>query len=602
MLSKYKCQALTIDKLDNIKSSVSSIKTYGWVESKRDHGGLMFIDLRYKLSRLQCIISSESENLSSICKKINIESVVQIYGLIQKRPIDSIKREDNGDIELFVSDIEIISEALTLPFALDQANLSEDLRLKYRFLDLRRRSMQEKIRMRAAVIRTIRESMESMDFIEIHTPLLSAPSPEGARDYVVPSRIHPGQFYALPQAPQQFKQLLMASGFERYYQIAPCFRDEDPRSDRLLGGFYQLDMEMSFATQEDVFQVVETVLSDVFTKFSNLRSKITFPKISYDDAMQKYGSDKPDLRNPLEFIDITELFKADIPQIFQTAINEGGKIFALPCPELSEMPRRFFDNIDKFGKNLGLGGVGYFISGNDYYKGTMSKVISDQVKEHIISSTKDASLQNKADGAFIIAHHNLNVFYKAIARLRDFIGQELNLIDNDDYKFCWIVDFPMYEIDEDGKLDFGHNPFSMPQGGMDAILNKKPTQIKAYQYDIICNGCEICSGAVRNHSPELMYKVFEIIGYSKDDVDQKFGGMIKAFKYGTPPHAGCAPGIERILMLLAKENNVREVIPFPLNQNGRDLMMNSPSALDFDRLDELNLKVELYSEKNIKDK
>lgn len=578
--------------LDQIDINAQYVQTYGWIASKRDHGGLLFIDLRYKQSRLQCIISNDQQqDLFGQCEKISLESVVCMYGVIRQRPQDMIKDEVNGNIELSIEHIEVLSAALPLPFQLDQANLPEDLRLKYRFLDLRRSSMQNKIRLRANVIKTIRECMESMDFIEIHTPILTSTSPEGARDYVVPSRLHPGEFYALPQAPQQFKQLLMASGFEKYYQIAPCFRDEDPRADRLLGAFYQLDLEMSFATQEDVFQVTENVLSEVFSKFTHLsKSDITFPRIAYRDAMRKYASDKPDLRNPLEFIDISDAFsEGSVPRIFENVIRQNGKIFMLCCPNLKDKPRKFFDEMDKLGKSMGLPGIGYIIKDNDGYRGTLANILPESIKNMIAM-----------DGAFIVSHTDYSIFYKAASALRNKLGKELALIDYDDYKFCWIVDFPMYELDDNGKWEFAHNPFSMPQGGVDALNNQIPGDIMAYQYDIVCNGCELCSGAVRNHDPELMYQAFNIAGYSKDDVDAKFGAMITAFRYGVPPHAGCAPGIERIIMLLSKESNVREVIAFPLNQNGRDVMMNSPSPIEASKLNELWIKVdqELINHKN----
>lgn len=582
-LYENKYYTLSIDRLN---CDYQHISTYGWAASKRDHGGLLFIDLRYKLSRLQCVISQETDqHLFAQCEKISLESVVRISGQLRKRPTEMIKDEPNGDVELVIERIDVLSAAIALPFQLDQLNLPEDLRLKYRFLDLRRRSMQRKIRMRADVIKLIRECMESLDFIEIQTPILTSTSPEGARDYVVPSRVHPGEFYALPQAPQQFKQLLIASGFERYYQIAPCFRDEDPRADRLLGAFYQLDMEMSFATQEDVFQVNEYVLREVFSKFTHMSaSDIVFPRIKYRDAMNKYASDKPDLRNPLELIDIYNDFTQNTPRIFEKVVANKGKISMICCPGLSGKTRKFFDEIDQFGKSLGLPGVGYIIKDNDAFRGTLANILPDSVKNRLTNSDMD--------GAFIVAHDDIKVFYRAACALRNKLGNDLHLINHEDYKFCWIIDFPMYELDDNNKWEFAHNPFSMPQGGMDALLNQKPSDIAAYQYDIVCNGCELSSGAVRNHEPDLMYKAFEIAGYTKDDVDSKFGAMISAFRYGVPPHAGCAPGIERIVMLLTREANVREVIAFPLNQNGRDVMMNSPSPLDESRLKELWIKLD----------
>lgn len=554
---------------------IKSLK--GWIASKRNHGGLLFIDLRYCQSTIQCVVSQNSPNFQ-ICDEIPVESVVEVKGITQSRPPESIKEEEYGDIEILIEDIKILSKCRTLPFALSQPNLPEDLRLKYRFLDLRRPSMQRKIRLRAEVIKTIRNSMENMGFIEIQTPILTSASPEGARDYVVPSRLHPGEFYALPQAPQQFKQLLMASGFEKYYQIAPCFRDEDPRADRLLGAFYQLDMEMSFATQEDVFEVIESVLKDIFTKFTDTKN-IDFPRISYTEAMSKYATDKPDLRNPLEFIDVYEDLVEDTPNIFKDIIRKKGKVSLLNCPQMTCMSRKFFDDLNKLGMSMGLSGVGHIIHENNEYKGTLAKIIPESIKKKINGA------------AIILSHSDHKVFYRAASHIRTKIAEELSLIDPSIYKFCWIVDFPMYEMNDQGGIDFSHNPFSMPQGGMGALCSQNPLDILAYQYDIVCNGYELSSGAVRNHEPDIMYKAFEIAGYSKKEVYEKFSAMIEAFGYGTPPHAGCAPGIDRLVMLLAKEPNVREVIAFPLSQSGRDLLMNSPTKLPEERLHELHIQL-----------
>lgn len=571
----HKCSEVTTENLGK------TVVIAGWVANKRDHGSLLFIDIRDSTGSMQCILD-ESAAAFAACDDVSIESVVKVTGVVHRRPLDTVNPDlVSGEIELRVSELEVLSEADPLPFALHQQDVGEDMRLKYRFIDLRRAEMQERLKLRFEVIKLLRNEMERHGFMEVQTPLLTASSPEGARDYVVPSRLHKGKFYVLPQAPQQFKQLLMVSGVDRYYQVAPCFRDEDTRADRAPGAFYQLDLEMAFATQEDVLNVVESVLFKTFRELSNFKINQTpFPRISYKDAMRRYATDKPDLRNPLEFIDIFEHISANPPEIFKSTIQKGGKIYMLPCEELSHMPRSFFDQMGLFAQSLGAKGLGYVIKLSDgLFKGPLASILPNSVKNLI-----------ESDGAFVIAHEDESEFYKIASALRDRIAQELDLIEKNSYRFCWIVDFPMYEMCDDGRWDFSHNPFSMPQGGMDA-LNGNPGDIVAWQYDIVCNGYELSSGAVRNHKPEIMYRAFEIAGYSKNEVDQKFGAMINAFRYGAPPHAGCAPGIDRIVMLLAGVKNLREVIPFPLTQSGVDLMMNAPSELSQMQLRELGLQV-----------
>ncbi|QEK37964.1 aspartate--tRNA ligase [Candidatus Cytomitobacter indipagum] len=569
------CMDLNSDYIDK------EVKLAGWIRKKRDHGNMIFIDLKDHTGVVQCVIDTKNENFENI-NQLSVESVISLEGKVIARPSDSINDGlESGKVEIDIKKITILSKAQTLPFAMHQDDLGEELRLKYRFLDLRRDEMQYRLKLRSDVIKEIREIMEEKGFMEVHTPILTSSSPEGARDYVVPSRLNPGKFYALPQAPQQFKQLLMVSGVSKYYQIAPCFRDEDTRADRAPGAFYQLDMEMAFATQEEVFEVIEDVMFSVFSKFrSDMEiSNKPFVKIPYKEAILKYGSDKPDLRIPFHYHDITHLFAENCPKIFKSIVEGGGKILMLPVKGLSNQTRKFFDSMQKFAQDHGAFGLGYMLVGEGK-SGPLAKILSDEVSNVV---------REKADGAFFIADYEVNLPKYAGPVLKK-VAEEMNLINKDKYEFCWIIDYPMYEINE-GKWDFSHNPFSMPQGEMNAF-EKDPGEIMAYQYDLVCNGIELTSGAIRNHDPEIMYKAFEVAGYSKEDVDREFGAMINAFKYGAPPHGGSAPGIDRMIMLLADTENIREIIPFPLNQQGQDLMMNAPCEISNKHLKELGIKIE----------
>lgn len=565
----------------NRKYINKTVTVAGWVDTQRNHGGLLFLDIRDSSGIVQCIIE-EGEEAFSACENLSLESVVQITGIVKARPTNTVNSDlESGEVEIRITSMEVLSEADTLPFALHQDDVKEELRLQYRFIDLRRKEMQERLQLRAETVKVLREEIEKHGFIEVHTPLLTASSPEGARDYVVPSRLHKGKFFALPQSPQQFKQLLMVGGLNKYYQIAPCFRDEDTRSDRAPGAFYQLDLEMSFATQEDILHVVETVLHNTFARLSNFkRDSLPFRRISYSEALSRYASDKPDLRNPLEFIDVFKYFAINPPNIFKNIIEKKGLIYLLPVEELHLQPRSFFQGAEDYAKSLGANGLGYcYREPSGQLKGPIVSILPDEVKDMI------------DQGAFLVAHSDKREFYKIASNIRDYVGEEMDLIERNAFRFCWIVDFPMYERSLDGRIDFCHNPFSMPQGGMDDLNNKDPLQILAWQYDIVCNGVELSSGAVRNHRPEIMYKAFEIAGYSKEEVDSQFGAMINAFRYGAPPHAGCAPGIDRLVMLLAGVENLREIIPFPLTQQGLDLMMNAPSPISKQHLQELGLNL-----------
>lgn len=567
------------------------VKLSGWVHSKRDHGGLIFIDLRDHFGLTQLVIDQQKTqlNLDEIAA-IKLESVITIEGNVIKRDDELVNKNiSTGEIEIDIEKLSVESRSEQIPFQVnDNEHYPEDLRLKHRFLDLRRQNTHKNIILRSQVISFIRDKMVQKGFLEIQTPILTASSPEGARDYIVASRLHAGKFYALPQAPQQFKQLLMVSGFDKYFQIAPCFRDEDLRADRS-PEFYQLDMEMAFATQEDVFNVVEPLLRDIFTNFG-CKEVIDdkFATICYEDAMLKYGTDKPDLRNPIILSDTTEIFANSGFGIFAKAITNGSVIRAIPAPKCSEKARSFFDKTIEFAQNNGAKGLAYIIfDENGLAKGPIAKLLD---QERLDKLKIDAKLNN-GDAVFF-ACGNKKEAAKIAGLVRDKLGHDLGLIDDKIYKFCWIVDFPMYEIaEETGKIDFSHNPFSMPQGGMEALEKSDPLTIKAYQYDIVCNGVELSSGAIRNHKPEIMYKAFAIAGYDKDIVEAEFGAMINAFKFGAPPHGGIAPGIDRIIMLLADEPNIREVIPFPMNGKAQDLMMQAPSAIDHKHLRELNLEL-----------
>ena len=563
----------------------------GFVHRIRDHGGLLFIDLRDHYGTTQCVLQQGDDSFS-VAEKLKDESIIKICGKVVEREKETINPNmDTGMIEVYISGIEVLSEPEgLLPVQINVENeFPEDTRLTYRYLDLRKKEMHENIVLRSNVISFIRSEMIKQGFLEIQTPILTSSSPEGARDYLVPSRIHHGKFYALPQAPQQFKQLLMVAGFDKYFQIAPCFRDEDARADRSPGEFYQLDFEMSFASQEDVFSAIEPVLYNTFSKFAPEGFSVTnypFPRISFDDSMLHYGSDKPDLRNPLIIEDVTELFANSGFSAFANAIQNGAKVRSINVPECSKEPRSFFDKLNDWAKDLGLPGVGYISMISDSeFKGPIAKFLKPEELLEIAQVNK----MSVGDTVFFVCDKDAA---KLAGLVRTKLGTDLKLIDEKQYKMCWIVDFPMYEYDEDLKqIVFSHNPFSMPQGGLEALTSKDPLEIKAYQYDIVCNGIELSSGAVRNHVPEIMYKAFEIAGYDPEVVNQKFKAMIKAFKYGAPPHAGCAPGIDRMVMLLAQTENIREVIAFPFNQQAQDLMMGAPAEVSPEQLKELHISV-----------
>ena len=591
MSKKYRthnCSELSKEHVGN------DIVLSGWINKKRDHGNLLFIDLRDNYGITQCIIDKENSNFSEL-EKIQLETVVKIEGKVVNRSNETTNKEiKTGEIEVGIQKFKVLGtcKELPLPVFSDQ-EYAEDIRLKYRFLDLRRKKIHENIILRSKVISFIRNEMNKLGFLEFQTPILTSSSPEGARDFLVPSRLNPGKFYALPQAPQQFKQLIMVSGFDKYFQIAPCFRDEDARADRSPGEFYQLDLEMSFVEQEDIFNVVERLLVNIFKEFSNKKLLFDkFPRITYKEAMLKYGSDKPDLRNPLIISDITEVFsREDVSfEIFKKLVKSGSMVRCIVTKNTKDKPRSFFDNIDKWAKEQGASGLAYFtiekekeLSG----KGPVGKFFSKESLEEIMKLTGA-----EVGDSIFLACSKKNELEKITSLARDKIAKDLALIDNEIFAFCWVVDYPVFERDEtSNKIEFSHNPFSMPQGEIDQINFDKPLDILAYQYDIVCNGIELSSGAIRNHIPELMYKLFSIAGYSKQDVDQKFSGMINALSYGAPPHGGIAPGIDRIVMLLANEKNIREVTMFPMNQNAQDLMMNAPSDVSDKQLKELNISL-----------
>ena len=568
----------------------------GWINKKRDHGNLLFIDLRDNYGITQCIIDQENINFK-LLERTPLETVVKIEGKVVDRTTETINKDiETGEIEVTINNSEILGTCKELPMPVfSDQEYAEEIRLKYRFLDLRRKKIHENIILRSKVISFIRNEMNKLGFLEFQTPILTSSSPEGARDFLVPSRLNPGKFYALPQAPQQFKQLIMVSGFDKYFQIAPCFRDEDARADRSPGEFYQLDLEMSFVEQEDVFNVVETLMVNTFKKFSNKKLKYDkFPKISYKEALLKYGSDKPDLRNPLIINDISDIFsRSDITfEIFKKLVKSGSKVRCIVTKNTKDKPRSFFDSIDKWAKEQGASGLAYFTleKNNEITaKGPVGKFFSSESLLEIMKITG----AEVGDSIFLSCGKEKELV-KIIGLARDKIGKDLDLIDDDIFAFCWIVDYPMFERDEvTNKIEFSHNPFSMPQGNTDKLDLDKPLDILAYQYDIVCNGIELSSGAIRNHKPDLMYKLFSIAGYDKSQVDKKFSGMINALSYGAPPHGGIAPGIDRIVMLLANEKNIREVTMFPMNQNAQDLMMNAPSEVTEDQLKELNLSIKL---------
>lgn len=575
------------------KSNVGqTVKLSGWINKKRDHGSLLFVDLRDHYGITQCVIENTS-NKFSVADSTRLEYVVTITGKVVERVPETINLQNpTGEIEIAIEDIEILSECEPLPMSVSSvSDLSEDTRLRYRFLDLRREKMHKNIVMRSKMISSLRRRMIDAGFLEIQTPILTASSPEGARDFLVPSRLHPGKFYALPQAPQQFKQLLMVAGFDKYFQIAPCFRDEDSRADRSPGEFYQLDVEMAFATQEDIFSAIEPVIHGIFTEFSNGKqiSPYPFKRISYKDAMLCYGSDKPDLRNPLLIEDVTHIFKDSTFGVFVEAIKNGAVVRAITAEAASKQPRSFFDKLNDWAKDGGMPGLGYINFVGDEARGPIVKFLNPEQLEAL-----KKAVNLSGDGVVFFVCNKPNDAAKMAGEVRKKLGNDLNLIDKNRFDFCWIVDFPMYELDaETNKLDFCHNPFSMPQGGLEALNNKNPLDILAYQYDIVCNGIELSSGAIRNHVPDIMIKAFELAGYAPEVTKTKFSGMFNAFKYGAPPHGGIAPGVDRMLMLLADEPNIREVIAFPFNQQAQDLMMNAPSNVSESQLKELHLKIDL---------
>lgn len=580
----HNCAALRSQDVGSI------VKLSGWIHSKRDHGGLLFIDLRDHFGITQIVIPANSPLLNT-AERLRVESVICITGKVVAREGETVNPKlPTGQIEIQAENLEIISEATVLPFQVTgNENYPEDLRLKYRYIDLRRERVHRNLMLRSNIIASLRHRMIEQGFTEFQTPILTASSPEGARDFLVPARLHPGKFYALPQAPQQFKQLAMVAGFDRYFQIAPCFRDEAARADRSPGEFYQLDFEMSFVTQEDVFEMLEPVMEGIFKEFAPTHtvSSAPFERIPYKQAMKEYGSDKPDLRNPLKLVDVSEAFKNSSFGLFAKIVEAGGEVRAVPAPGAGSFPRSFFDKLNKWAREEKAGGLGYIIFEDNGAKGPIAKNLDEERCEMI----RQACHLKSGDAVFFVAGQGPDMV-KFSGSVRTKIATELDLIEKNAFRFCWIVDFPMYEINEEtGLIDFSHNPFSMPQGGLEALINKNPLEINAYQYDIVCNGIELSSGAIRNHRPDIMIKAFEIAGYPEEEVEKRFGGMLNAFRYGAPPHGGAAPGIDRMVMLLMDEPNIREVILFPLNQQGEDLMMKAPAPISAERLKELSLAI-----------
>ena len=573
-----------------------TVRLSGWVHRKRDHGGLLFVDLRDHYGLTQCVVAQGSASFQTL-DSIRPESVVTVTGEVVPREAGTVNAKlPTGEIELRVREVAVQSSAEVLPIQVaGEQEFPEDLRLRYRFLDLRREKQQRNLMLRSAVIASIRRRMIDQGFREFQTPILTASSPEGARDFLVPARLHPGKFYALPQAPQQFKQLAMVAGFDRYFQIAPCFRDEASRADRSPGEFYQLDFEMSFVTQEDVFAAIEPVLAGVFEEFrdfSGTKRAVTpypFPRIPYETSMLEFGSDKPDLRNPIRIRDVTSHFAGGSFGLFAKIAASGGVVRAIPAPGAGANPRGFFDKLNEWAREQGAGGLGYITFNGGQAGGPIAK----NLEADRVAALKAACGLGDNDAVFFAAGKK-DEAAKLAGQARTRLGNELGLIEKDSYRFCWVTDFPMYELNEEtGQIDFSHNPFSMPQGELEALNTMNPLDIKAYQYDIVCNGIELSSGAIRNHRPDIMLRAFEIAGYGAEVVEARFGGMLNAFRYGAPPHGGSAPGIDRIVMLLADEPNIREVILFPMNQQAEDLMMGAPAAVEPARLKELSIKLDL---------
>ena len=589
----HNCGDLTVKDIN------TEVKISGWLNKKRDHGGLLFLDIRDFYGITQCVVDCEHENFNEI-EGIKLESVVSVLGKVVERKEDTINKNiSTGQIEIKVNKIDILNESEIIPFQVAvQDDAPEELRLKYRYLDLRRKNMRDNLILRSEIISFLRDRMRGEGFFEIQTPILSASSPEGARDFVVPSRLHAGKFYALPQAPQIFKQLLMVSGIDKYFQIAPCFRDEDARADRSPGEFYQLDFEMAFVEQSDIFKTIEPILFDLFNKFSsNVEvSKVPFEIIPYAKAISEFGTDKPDLRNPLRVVDVSDCFENSGFKIFEENLKKSQVVKGIVVKNSSHRPRSWFDKMNNWAREQGQKGLGYIIYENDSAKGP----IANNLKDENFKMIRDKIVINNGDSIFFISDkiNEANLF---ASKVRDKLCEEFKLRKQNSFEFCWIVDYPMYEINkETNKIDFSHNPFSMPQGGMDSLINKSPLDILAWQFDIVCNGIELSSGAIRNHKNEIMVKAFEIAGYDIHKLREQFGGLFEAFKFGAPPHGGSAPGIDRIVMLLADVINLREIVAFPLNQQADDLLLGAPNYIDNKHLKELNIKTIDWEKNEVK--
>ena len=583
--SRYRSHTCAVLRPEHIGQPVTLA---GWVHRKRDHGQLLFIDLRDHYGVTQCVFTPNSAAFAA-AESVRLESVISLSGKVIGRSEENANPTlPTGLVEVAVESLEVLSAAETLPFQVaGSQDIPEEQRLRYRFLDLRRDKIHANIILRSKVIASIRRRMQDQGFFEFQTPILTSSSPEGARDYLVPSRIHEGKFYALPQAPQQFKQLLMVAGFDRYFQIAPCFRDEDARADRSPGEFYQLDVELSFVTQDDVFAAIEPVLAGVFAEFSDWAvTAAPFPRIAYDDAMLMYGSDKPDLRNPIKATDVTEIFRGSEFAVFAKAVEDGSVVRAIRAPGAGDKSRSFFDKTVGLAETLGLGGLAYIVAA-ETPKGPLAKYLPEERRNRVF----EAAGVERGDAVFFVSGAPKTLM-RAIDGLRNHLAKELGLLEANAYRFCWVTDFPFYELDaETNQIAFSHNPFSMPQGGLEALNGGDPLSIKAFQYDIVCNGVELSSGAIRNHRPDVMLRAFELAGYGPEEVEKRFGGMLNAFRHGAPPHGGLAPGIDRIVMLLAQEPNLREVIAFPMTQNAEDLLMNAPSTVSEKQLRELHIRL-----------